>query len=67
MVARTGIEPVSLWSFFKSLIYNETALLKMVFLELFILTFILTCMASIVKRKNHVTGRPVSPAVTVAN
>jgi hypothetical protein len=42
MAARTGIEPVSLFTFFKVLIYSALRFLKMLFLELFILTFILT-------------------------
>jgi len=43
LVARTGIEPVSLYAFFKTLIHRELVFSKTVFLALSILTFILTC------------------------
>ena len=52
LVARTGIEPVSTCAIFKSLKINAAAGQKPVKLELFILTFILTSMASVVKRDN---------------
>ena len=42
MVARTGIEPVSLFTFSKTFNYNGIGFRKKLFLELFILTFILT-------------------------
>ena len=50
MVAHRGIEPLSRCAIFNQLKYSDLTFLKTAKLALFILTFILTCMASIVKR-----------------